>query len=359
MLFSIIIIVISLVFLMALHELGHFIAAKRFGVKVEEFGIGYPPRILSRKFGETVYSLNLLPFGAFVKVLGEDEEVDGDKSFSKQPIWKRAIVLAGGVVSFWIIAIVIYGLVIGFWGMSGAIDDKAIAPNAMVLVMQVTNDSPAQKAGVKAGDIIEKVKSQTNVKNIGTVTDLQIFIKENKGLPMTIVLKRGQNILDATLTPRVETPTGEGPIGVGLVRITKMRYPWYQVPYRSATLVVSQTKTMAAVLGDALLSLVWGKKVEGLQLVGPIGVGSIMNQAIAQGFDVFLSYLGMIAVWMALFNFLPIPSLDGGKLFFLAIEAIRRKPLPVLIEQKITGVFFFALIALMAVVTIKDIIHLF
>lgn len=360
MIISIIVIILSLILLMALHEFGHFIAAKSFGVKVEEFGIGYPPRIFGKKWGETVYSLNLLPFGAFVKILGEDEETDHKRSFSQQPIWKRIVVTLGGVASFWLIAIVMYGIVIACWGMLGAIDDKMPQSNASVIVLGVTSRSPADLAGVKLGDIIVNVKgTDTDSIAIDKVSQVQEIVSKHKGDNLVLTLKRGDKLLDVPLVPRKEFPSNEGPMGVGLARIAKMYFPWYEAPYQGAKLVARQTILMAQVLKDALFNLVRGKRVEGIQLVGPIGIGAIMNQAITQGVDIFLSYLGMIAVWMALFNVFPIPALDGGKLLFLIIEAIRKKPVPMAVEQRVSGAFFLLLIFLMAVITIKDIIGLF
>jgi len=159
MFFTILIAFVSLIGLIVLHEFGHFILAKRFGVKVEEFGIGYPPRIWGKKFGETVYSLNLLPFGAFVKLPGEIERIDDSRSFSRQPVSKRALIAFGGVLSFWIIAAILFSIVFGI-GTPVAIGDEAnsnlVDPRVQIAI--ITPNSPAYIAGLKPGDTIKQIK---------------------------------------------------------------------------------------------------------------------------------------------------------------------------------------------------------
>jgi len=361
MVFTIIIIFIALIGLLALHEFGHFIAAKKFGVVVEEFGIGYPPRIIAtKKIKGTVYSLNWLPLGAFVKIVGEDNESNDSASFSKKPIWQRAIILLAGVTSFWLIALVIYSIVLSGWGMLASVDDQANNQDAAVYVTMVLPKSPADLAGIKAGDKILEIGQAGAVAFLVTkVGQVQDFAKNQKGAEIVLNLQRNSETLEVKLTARQNYPSGEGPMGIGLLRAAKVRYPWYQAPVKSAVLIYQQTVMMIITVKDALASVFRGVKVEGMQLVGPIGVGAIMNQAMTQGIDTFLVYLAMIAVWMALFNVLPIPALDGGRLLFLVIEAIMAKPIPAKVDQIINTSFFALFIALGIFVTIKDVIRLF
>ena len=148
MFFLIIISFFSIIALMVLHEFGHFILAKKFGVKVEEFGVGYPPRIFGKKFGETIYSLNLLPFGAFVKIYGETERTEDPWSFGGKPIWQRALVILGGVVSFWVISFVLFSVVMSL-GLPVGIEDEDTAgfKNPKVQIYEISQGSPAEKAG--------------------------------------------------------------------------------------------------------------------------------------------------------------------------------------------------------------------
>ena len=171
MIFTIIIVFFSLIGLMALHEFGHFVIAKKCGVKVEEFGIGYPPRIIGKKIGQTFYSLNLLPFGAFVKIQGEEGRdarasreagapvlgIESAQSFSEKPIWQRASIVLGGVVSFWLISAILLSIVFGL-GVSQAISDEAEAKNPKVQIVAIVSGSPAEKAGIRLGDTIASLK---------------------------------------------------------------------------------------------------------------------------------------------------------------------------------------------------------
>ncbi len=360
MVLTIIIIFIILIGLLVLHELGHFIVAKKFGVSVEEFGIGYPPRIFGKKIGDTIYSLNWLPLGAFVKIIGADTEDNGPASFSKKPIWQRVLIILAGVVSFWLVAIIIYTVVLTGWGMFAPVDDAAVNPSAAVFVTLVLPDSPAYVSGIKPGDEILKIGEKNSaLVDINQASQVQDFVQSNKGSEIVLSLLRGNDKIEVSLTPRTNYPSGEGPMGIGLLRAAKVQYPWYTAAIKSTVLVFKQSELMVLTIKDALVSVFSGKKVEGLQIVGPIGIGSIMNQAMTQGIDVFLSYVGMIAVWMALFNVLPIPALDGGRFLFLVIEAIARKPVPAKIDQTVNSAFFILFIALGIFITIKDIIRLF
>lgn len=395
MLLTILIVLFSLVALTAIHEAGHFLLAKKFGVKVEEFGIGYPPKICGKKFGKTIYSLNLLPFGAFVRILGEEEASDSQESFSSKPIWQRALILLGGVVSFWLVAFLIFTLIIGLGGVPTAIsDDFSPRENiaAYVQILQVSPDSPASAAGLKPGDIINKlkvnpvklplaefngVKKETPKESFAIVQDptgqelkveeidiskvnqVQNFVANYNGQEVVVSLQRGEKNLEVILIPRVNPPQGEGAMGVALARVANLKYPWYRAPFQAAKLTFQQTKNIPLALSEAIKKKIQGSKDSGLQFVGPIGIGQIMGQAMHQGWGNYLMLIAMISIWMALFNILPVPALDGGRLLFLVVEFIKREPINRKIEQRITAVFFFLMVALMALVSIKDIIRLF
>ncbi|MDD5750535.1 MAG: M50 family metallopeptidase [Candidatus Pacebacteria bacterium] len=360
-LITIAIVLFSLIALTALHELGHFLLARKFGVKVEEFGIGYPPKIWGKKFGETLYSLNLLPFGAFVRILGDEDASDNEQSFSKKPVWQRALILLGGVVSFWLVAFLIFAFIIGVGGVPTAITDdfSQTGVNTYVQIYQVSPDSPAFTAGLKAGDTIVRLRVADYELQTYKTAEVQDFIAGHKGEEITVYLRRGQQNLEITAMPRVNPPQGEGAMGVALVRVADLKYAWYQAPVQAAKLTAQQTVAIPAATVKAVKEKINGSKDSGLQFVGPIGMGQIMGQAMNQGWGNYLTLIAMISIWMALFNVLPVPALDGGRLLFLAIELIKRKPVDHKLEQRITATFFFLMIALMAVVSIKDIIRLF
>jgi regulator of sigma E protease len=360
MFFIIFLVLISLIALIVLHELGHFILAKRFGVKVEEFGIGLPPRIFGKKIGETIFSLNLLPLGAFVKLYGEEERVKDKRSFSEKPVWQRALIVLGGVVSFWLISAILLSIVFGM-GVREIISDEENHNliNPRVQIIAIAKDSPAEKAGLKIGDSIINVKWQMANFKIDKVKELQKLTEEYKGKEIILTIEREKEIFDVKLVPRVLPPAEEGPMGVALVRTAEKSYPWYLAPIEGVKATLSITGAIVKGLIQVFKNLVIGKGLPpGVHLTGPIGIGSLMTKAAKLGINYYLQFLAIISLYLAIFNILPIPALDGGKLLFLTIEKIQRKPLSQKIEQTITSFFFALLLALLIWVTIKDISQL-
>lgn len=347
----------SLIALMIIHEFGHFIIAKKFGVRIDEFGIGYPPRLFGKKFGETVYSLNLIPLGAFVKIYGEEGGVDDYRSFSKLAIFKRILIVLGGVISFWVASMIIFSVVF-FIGASVPIGDKDVAgiTDTHVSIIEVLKNSPAEAAGLKPGDNIMSVQQGSQEVHINKVTDFQALVDHNKGSQIRVTLDRnGQNVF-ASLTPRATYPSDQGPTGVVLERIANIieKYPWYQAPFQG--IMYTAKVTWQAILGiyNFIASLIQGQGVpKGAELAGPVGITIFLSQAASLGAGFFLYFIGSLSVLLALFNLFPIPALDGGKLLFLIIEAIKRKPVSLKVEQMLTIIFFILLITMSIVITIK------
>jgi len=361
MILTILIVFLTIVGLLTLHELGHFLVAKKFGVKIEEFGFGYPPRIFGKKIGETIYSINLLPFGAFVRICGEEKRIREPRSFSQKPIWQRILIVLGGVVSFWIIAFFIFSFLAGTWGLSTAVSDEfnPNIKNAKVQIAGIAKNSPADLAGLRGGERIVKIKSQeSEIKEIAEMRKVQEFINKNLGRNIIMTVERGDEIFDVELVPRISPPEGEGPIGIVMARVVKLKYPWFRAPQQGLLVTAQQTIQLPVFLVKTLSKAIQGEKVTGVRMVGIVGLGELMSQALRSGIDNFLMFLAMISVWLAFFNILPVPALDGGKLLFLFIEGVRKKPVPQGVEQKITACFFFALILLMIFITIKDIMRL-
>lgn len=362
MVFTIFIAFISLIGLIILHELGHFIMARRFGVKVEEFGIGVPPRIFGKKFGETIYSLNLLPLGAFVKLYGEEKDIKDPRSFSSKPIWQRTLIVLAGVVSFWIIAAILISIIAGVWGLPVAVEDEANhnLVNPKVQIIAVLPDSPAEEAGLKSWDVIRQLRTLDQQLTIDKVKEVIEFTEANKGKEVILTIQRGKETFEISLVPRI-SPSEEGAMGIGLARTALKPYSWYEAPIQGVLVTGNTTSLIILTLGDIISKAIRGIPFPpGLvEVRGPVGIGEIAVQALGRGVNEYLWFVAMISIFLALFNILPIPALDGGKLLFLGIEKIRRKPVPQEIEQKITVFFFFLLIALIIFVTFKDIQRLF
>jgi len=365
MLSSIIILVVaflSLIALMVIHEFGHFIIAKKFGVAVDEFGIGYPPRMFGKKIGETIYSVNWIPLGAFVRIRGEEGlpdqvGIDDLRSFSNLKIWKRVLIIIGGVAAFWITAIIIFSVVFAM-GADLPVGDQEVQglTNAQIKVISVSPNSPASTAGLKAGDTLLQIG---NVQ-LNKIKDFQDFTKTHAGEQLDLKIKRVTHgvpqILDVNLTPRVNPPEGQGAVGIGLERMASLveKSSWYAAPVRGAVYTWETTINALKGLYITLRDLTMGKGAPGgASFAGPLGITVFMANAASYGIGFFLYFIGMISVFIAIFNLFPIPALDGGKLIFLLIEKIKGKPVSVKVEQIITTTCFIVLITLSLFITIR------
>lgn len=355
---TVIVFIIILGILVFVHELGHFLVAKKMGVKVEEFGFGFPPRLFGIKKGETIYSLNAIPLGGFVKIFGEDgEEKNNRFSFAAKKIWQRAGVLLAGVAMNIILAIALLslGYMIGLpWSVS---DDEAVG-GAKVQITQVVANSPADEAGFKVGDAILGASSSSGqLSNVEKVSAVQDFVDKNKGQAVAILLKRGQAELQVSLVPRVETPQDEGAMGVGLARVATRSFPWQRAIYEGAKETFSLLWLIILSLGYLVWQLFSSGGVGG-EVVGPVGIFSLTGQAAQMGFVYLLQFTALLSVNLAIVNALPFPALDGGRVIFLIIEKIKGSPVSQTVEKAIHTAGFAFLILLMVVITFKDIARL-
>ena len=370
---------LSLIALMIIHEFGHFIIAKKFGIRVDEFGIGYPPRIFGKKIGETIYSINLLPLGAFVRIYGEEGPdakdsheagasvlgVDDYRSFANLKIWKRVLIVIGGVVAFWIVAMIIFSIVFAI-GADLPVGDNDVQglTNPQVKVIMVSQDSPASKAGLKTGDTLlqienikdESAKVESEIVNLNKIKDFQNFTKSHVNEQVKITVERNGKTFDVSLTPRVSPPAGQGAVGIGLERMATLvtKYPWYLAPIQGVSYTWQTTVNALKSLYSLFADLLSMKGLpQGAEFAGPLGITVFLANAASYGPGFFLYFIGIISVLVAIFNLFPIPALDGGKLIFLLIEKIKGKPVSVKVEQGITVTFFVILIALSLFITVK------
>lgn len=315
----------GLVLLVLVHELGHFAAAKAFGMYVEEFGIGFPPRLLSKKCGETRYSLNLIPLGGFVKLHGE---LDGSspRSFMRQPAWKRAIVLVAGVAMNFIAGSLIFSAVL-WMGVPPA-----------VFISDVTPISPAARAGLMRGDIIDGWTDPNA---------FMAYVKKNRGKGISLSVVRNGVLEKAYVVPRVNAPKGEGALGVSLVGGGAVSAGFWDG--LKGGFIMAYGTAWSVVTGLAALVN------EPEAIVGPIGIFRVAAGAGAIGFAYVLQLLAVISLNLAVLNLLPIPALDGGRLLFLLIEKVRGKQFSPKFESRAQGLSFALLIILIVAVTAKDV----
>lgn len=358
MLVTIFIFVIILAVLILVHELGHFIMAKRSGAKVEEFGFGFPPRLFGLKRGETTYSINLFPIGGFVKIYGEDGENQKDpRSFASKGIGTRAVIIAAGVMMNVLLAVVL--LSVGhFVGLPKVLDgDSKISnvKNISVRVVNVAEGSPAKEAGIEIGDIVFGMSvALDKVTNIKNMEDIQNFTDAHLGEKIAISLKRGKALTEKQVIPRSDPPEGEGPIGFAMARTGQVSYPFYIAPFKgleSTFLFATATlRSFWSVIYEVLTTGSFGG-----ELAGPVGIAVMTGEAQKMGFAFLLQFIALISINLAIINILPFPALDGGRLLFLGIEKIKGAPVNPKYEKMAHTAGFALLILLMIVITFRDI----
>lgn len=340
---------LGILILLILHELGHFLLAKIFKVKVEEFGIFLPPPLFKKKIGETFFSVNLLPLGAFVKLYGEEEEKKDPGSFSALPFSKKALIVLGGALSFWILAIFIFFFLLQM-GIFTAVDDDFPAPDARVFIVGISPNSPAELSGLKIEDQILQIEG----KEVSKVSQVREIVNANLGKEISLMVQRGEEILTIKITPRENPPPNEGPMGVSLARIIEKKYSFWESLREAPLLTFERTKSIFLSYLDLLGKLIKREKLN-VSFSGPVGVFFVLAQYSQRGFSYFLNMVALLAIYLAIFNLLPIPGLDGGKLLFLLIEKIRNRPLKKEIEQGVTFSFLLLLILLSIFITRYDI----
>lgn len=359
--FTLIIFIIVLSILIFVHEFGHFIVAKRAGMKVEEFGFGFPPRLWGIKKGGTVYSINWIPFGGFVKIFGEDGQGKKDRrSFASAKARIRVAVVVAGVAMNFLLAVVLLSVGNAVGLRVGLIDEVQIkqAKDVKVQIIQVAASSPAEKAGLLILDEIVGFKVGGKETSVKSVEEVQNFVSQNKGRKVTIVLRSGNQQKEKTLIPRAEPPAGEGALGISLATTGIIKYPWYQAVSRGAMDSVSALQVTAMGYAGIIKSFFTTGKT-GAEISGPIGIAVITGQAARLGFSYLLQFVAIISINLMVLNIIPFPALDGGRLLFIGIEKLKGKPVSQKIENAVNTFGFALLILLMIYVTTKDIVKFF
>lgn len=359
----VVIFILVLSFLIVIHELGHFLAARGAGIKVEEFGLGYPPRAATLfTWKKTIFSLNWIPFGGFVRIEGEDEPAGKFKSYAARK--QLLVVVAGAVVNF-LFGIIAFAIVFSLTGIPQPLNQPRIS--------QVSINSPAAEAGLK---------SQTNIKAFEladerTKTDSSQavieFVEAHRGQEVTVVTTGSCQALNCESTEQsfelylrteAETPDDQGSMGVVFQSFIMRHYPWYQMPFRGTWYGLQQAvwfgQMILSSLGQLLTDLVSLRALP-QELAGPIG---IVHQASSQGIFAegplaVLSFAGMLSINLAVLNLLPIPALDGGRACFILIGQVIDKSKLEKIERWANHGGYIFLLGLLALVTIRDVIKLF
>lgn len=344
---------LGLVFLVLLHEFSHFLAAKKSKIKVLEFGVFLPPRILKIKKGETIYSLNLIPLGGFVRLEGEEKESQKEGSFSQAKLSQRIFVVLAGVLSFWIICAILFSLIFAI-GIRLPISEDEKAKDPKIEILYVLKDSPAQKIDLKEGDFVLGVKFEGKYYKIEKAKDLREMTENLKGKEIILEIERKNEILEKRVLLEKEHPSDRGPLGIVISRTDFKKVSPFLAPFYGIKETGKLTLQVLEGYISLISNLVSGKKVEA-KLTGPVGIFYLGKEALNQGIIYYLFFLAQISIFLAIFNALPIPGLDGGKFLFLAIEGIFKKKVRQDLQVKIEGIFVILLIFLVILATYSDI----
>ncbi len=390
MLITIIVFLLILSLLVLIHEAGHFFVAKKFGIKVEEFGFGFPPRLFGKKIGETIYSINWFPIGGFVKLYGEDEAGGGKittarriighvpdfkRTFIGKTAWQRATVIVAGVVMNAVLAAIIFYVFLGISGFKTDLpllsDYKFIGVNQtnvnQVVISSVVKNSPAEKQGLKAMTKVIAVNGQKIIDS----KDFINIVNLNKGHEIEIDWSslQAQDIHKTKVTPRISPPKNEGALGVGLFSLSTAVLN-YETPIQKIfSGIVHPINLMSYnlnVMGNLIKVSFEKRTTEPLTqgVSGPVGIasltGSILEiQNVKEKILGLLNLAGFLSISLAFFNVLPIPALDGGRLFFILIEAFTGRKVNQRFESLAHSVGMAILLGLMLLITFKDIWKLF
>ncbi len=357
MILAIIVFIIILALLVLVHEFGHYIVAKKSGMVVEEFGFGFPPRIFGIKRGGTFYSINWLPLGGFVKILGENNEGENNpRSFINRPFWARFLTLVAGVVMNFILAWVL--LTIGFGsglGLPTVVEPGQSLPahaslvNPQITVLQVDPNSPAEKAGIKEGDVVVAVDHQ-HFDNVGNLIS---YVHSHLGQNLDAQLARGNQNLEVSVYARPNAAPDQGAIGVALGDVGRLSFPWYEAP---AVGLRATWTTMEATFAGFYHLISSGQGVS--QLGGPVKIAVLTKQVTQLGLVYIIQFAAFLSINLGIINILPFPALDGGRVLFLLIEKVRGKRNNQTVEQWANTIGFVILIGLILLITVHDITFL-
>lgn len=371
MLLTLITFIIILGLLVFVHEAGHFIVAKRAGVKVEEFGFGFPPRLAGvfknpetgrwqlvgrkRKYAPTtIYSLNWIPLGGFVKIKGEQgEDADDADSFAHKSVGKRIWIISAGVLMNVALAFILisFGFMIG---LPQVLDEQIPAAARVraekIQIADVLIGLPAQKQNLQLGDTIVGIDGQ----QFSEVEAIQNYLANRAGQTVTVQLRRGQEVVEKEMSTEIVPETGRAGIGVALVKTGIVSLPIHLAIWQGGLTTLFLLKEIVFAFGALIKNLIVSQAVV-VELSGPVGIAVLTNQVAHLGFIYILQFAALLSLNLAIINFAPFPALDGGRVLFLIIEKLRGRPINQKIEATIHNIGFILLMLLVLAVTYRDV----
>ena len=350
---------------MIVHETGHFIAARYFAVQIEEFGLGFPPRAveLHQSKDGVKWTLNWLPLGGFVKLKGEDGQFkqDSDSFGHKQP-WKRIIILSAGVFMNVVLAFILLSIGFGI-GWPQDLTEKSVPDKFIkeknIMIAYIEPDSPADKAGIKAGDIIKNIDNQS----FTALSNMQNFIKDKENLKVSIEIDRAGEIFKKEIIPqKIEfNIDSDGKktiekigIGVGLAEVGVVRYPVHLAFYLGAKNTVIYSVRIFQAFYNLIKDLILTRKISP-NVGGPVMIAALSGKAAELGFIYIIQFIALLSLNLAIINILPLPALDGGRILFVIVEKFKGRAVSVNVETWIHMIGFWLLMLLMILITARDI----
>ena len=347
---TLVLFLLTFTLIVAVHEFGHYFTARLLGMKVLEYAIGFGPRLFGWRRSEIEYSVRAIPFGGYVRILGQDDfaihqEGEGDpQAFTSKPWWAQAVVLVAGVSMNVVLALLV--LTIAF--ASGT-----TASTGDVRVDQVASGSPAEKAGIQTGDIVRSIDGKAMTRS----ADLVTYVRQkaqNETVVAVQIERNGRPLEPIKATPRAEPPEGEGPLGIRLEDVQGAVSVALPEAFGQAVQLSGDVVQQIAQLPGQLISS-RGSGAGAPQVGGPIQIFVVTGQVAAFGIPTFLKLIGVLSVNLAVLNIIPFPGLDGGRLFFVLVAGIFRQKLSPQVEAAIHAVGFVLLLLLLVVVSISDI----
>jgi len=347
--------IIILVVLVLIHEFGHYFAAKKTGVYVEEFGFGFPPRVIGKKIGETLYSINLLPIGGFVKLFGEeyhetkekvdDKKIPKERAFVNKKPWQKTIIITAGVVMNFLLG----------WVLISYLLTTGIPSPTGVGVEEVQSNSPAMEAGLQKGDRFVTIKHEDTQNDIILTGDLINNANRFAGDKVEITIERKGKQQTLFIVPRKDPPKGQGSMGVVITQLVETKqYPWYTAPYYGLIEAASMTKMITVELLKIPASFL-SKSAPQVEFSGPIGIAKVVGEARQYGINALLQITALLSLNLAVINILPFPALDGGRLVFVIYEWITGRRSNQNLEKYLNLIGIIILLGLSLVITIFDI----
>lgn len=364
---SIVLFIIIVAVLILAHEAGHFFMAKRWGVSVPEFGVGFPPKLWGVKKGETEYTINALPFGGFVRIGGEtaeDEqklpEAERAKGFASKPAHVRAGIIVAGVFFNMLLAwlLLSIGFLIGLPTPVSVAPAGATLSDVSLVITHVVDGSPAERAGLQAGDVIVSIGAKEEQAERLSASSAQDFIGVHGVEGVTVSYKRGREDMSPVFVVGEAGVVEEGiAVGISMNDIGKAKLPVHLALWEGLTLSLAMFAGTTVGLFDFFAGVFTGS-ADFSSIAGPVGIVAVVSDAAQFGFVYLLSLTALISINLAVINLLPLPSLDGGRLLFLGIEALKGSPIHPRVAGALQTASFALLVLLLVAVTYSDIVHL-